>query len=131
MPKGTAGEVLLDAHQLGTLVVSNPNLLGSIVTDAEVEAFKEIIEILASFPISNHRLGGFVIPPVSGYGVNICECWTHDSPHVITKHEARIDILDVLVVSFELAHNFKTILILAMNCMQLNFFLKLMLITNS
>ena len=42
MPKGTAGEVLLDAHQLGTLVVSNPDLLGSIVSDAEVEAFKEI-----------------------------------------------------------------------------------------
>ena len=29
-------------HQLGTLVVSNPDLLGSIVSDAEVEAFKEI-----------------------------------------------------------------------------------------
>ena len=42
MPKGTTGEVLLDAHQLGTLVVSNPDLLGSIVTNAEVEAFKEI-----------------------------------------------------------------------------------------
>jgi hypothetical protein len=50
---------------------------------------------------------------------------------VVTKHEARINILDVRIVSLELANNFKAILILAMNCMQLNFFLELMLTTNS
>jgi hypothetical protein len=39
---------------------------------------------------------------------------------VVTKHEARINILDVWIVSLKLANNFKAILILAMNCMQLN-----------
>jgi hypothetical protein len=39
---------------------------------------------------------------------------------VVTKHEVRINILNVLIVSFELVDNFKAILILAMNCMQLN-----------
>lgn len=40
--RGTAGEILFNAHQLGTLVISDPDLLRSIVTDAEVKAFKEI-----------------------------------------------------------------------------------------
>jgi hypothetical protein len=98
-------------------------LLRSVVTYTEVEAFKEIQEILACFPVSNHRLSGFVVTPISGQSVNVSECWSHGSPHVITKHEARINILDVRIVSLELANNFKAILILAMNCMQLDFFL--------
>jgi hypothetical protein len=40
--KSMTGEVLLNAHQFGTLVVSNPNLLRSGIADAEIEAFKEI-----------------------------------------------------------------------------------------
>ena len=40
--KSMTGEVLLHAHQLGTLVVSNPNLLRSGIADTEIEAFKEI-----------------------------------------------------------------------------------------
>ena len=42
MPKGTAGEVLLDAHQLGTLVITHPDLLWAVIAYAEIEAFKEI-----------------------------------------------------------------------------------------
>lgn len=37
-----SGRSLLNAHQFGTLVVANPDLLGSLVTNTEVEAFKEI-----------------------------------------------------------------------------------------
>jgi hypothetical protein len=40
--KSMTGEVLLNAHQFGTLVVSNPNLLRSGIADAEIEALKEI-----------------------------------------------------------------------------------------
>jgi hypothetical protein len=95
-------------------------LLWAGIAYAEVIAFKEIQEILSSFPISNHRFSGFVIPPVGGQGVNVSECRSHGSPHVVTKHKARIDILDVRVISFELADSFKTVLILAVNYVQLD-----------
>jgi hypothetical protein len=52
--------------------------------------------------------------------VNVSECWSHSSPHVVTKHETRKDILDVRIVSLELAENLKAILILAMNYVQLD-----------
>ena len=40
--QGTAGEVLLNAHQLGTLVITHPDLLWAVIAYAEIEAFKEI-----------------------------------------------------------------------------------------
>ena len=40
--KYMTGEVLLDAHQFGTLVITNPNLLRSGIADAEVMTFQEI-----------------------------------------------------------------------------------------
>ena len=40
--RGTAGGKLFDTHQLRALVIPHPDLLGAVVTNAEVEAFKEI-----------------------------------------------------------------------------------------
>jgi hypothetical protein len=85
MPKGTAGKVLLNAHQLRALVIPHPDLLWAGIAYAEVIAFKEIQEILSSFPISNHRFSGFVIPPVGGQGMNVSECRSHSKYSDIMK----------------------------------------------